>query len=203
MAMGKRQLVLAALVVALGAAVYLNVVLSGNSASLKATQAVASNTGRQLGQTLMVNGSAPSAKSSASSAKSQSAASSSAAKQTEANTSTDDFFTQAALSRQKAQDEAKETFAKILEDTSKSDAAHKEAVDKAAKMTENLLKQANIETLIKAKGYSDCIVTLGEDQCSVIVKTKENSQNDAIVIQDIVASQTGLSFDKIHIIERT
>jgi stage III sporulation protein AH len=203
MAMGKRQLVLAALVVALGAAVYLNVVLSGNSAPLKATQAVASNTGRQLGQTLMVNGSAASGKSSSSSAKSQSAASGAAAKQTEAAASTDDFFTQAALSRQKAQDEAKETFAQILADTTKSDAAHKEAVDKAAKMTENLLKQANIETLIKAKGFSDCIVTLGEDQCSVVVKTKENSQNDAVVIQDIVASQTGLSFDKIHIIERT
>lgn len=202
MAMGKRQLVLAALVVALGAAVYLNVVFSGNNAPLKATQATASNTGRQLGQTLMVNGSTASGKGSASSTKGQSAASGSAAKQTEATT-TDDFFTQAALTRQKAQDDAKETFAKILEDTSKSDAAHKEAVDKAAVMTENLLRQANIETLIKAKGYSDCIVTLGENQCSVVVKTKASTQNDAVVIQDIVAAQTGLSFDKIQIIERT
>ena len=201
MAMGKRQLVLAALVVALGAAVYLNVVFSGNNAPLKATQATASNAGRQLGQTLAVNGSTASGKGSASSAKAQSAVSGSAAKQTAA--ATDDFFTQAAMSRQKAQDDAKETFAKILTDTTKSDAAHKEAVDKAAVMTENLLRQANIETLIKAKGYSDCIVTLGENQCSVVVKTKANAQSDAVVIQDIVAAQTGLAFDKIQIIERT
>lgn len=203
MAMGKRQLVLAALVVALGAAVYLNVVLSGNNVPLKATQAVASDAGRQLGQTLAVNGSAVSG----SSAKGKSAASgssktASAAKTTAASAS-DDYFNQVALTRQKTQDEAKETFEKILTDTSKDATAHKEAVDKAAVLTEQIVKQANIETLIKAKGYSDCVVTLGDSQCSVVVKTKANDQNDAVVIQDIVAGQTGLSFDKIQIIERT
>lgn len=201
MAMGKRQLVLAALVVALGAAVYLNVVISGNNAPLKATQAVASNTGRQYGQTLAVNGSAVSG-SSAKGKVSSAPKTGSAAKATVASAS-DDYFNQVQLNRQKTQDEAKETFEKVLTDTTKDTAAHKEAVDKAAALTEKMVKQANIETLIKAKGYSDCIVTLGDNQCSVVVKTKKSDQSDAVVIQDIVAGQTGLSFDKIQIIERT
>lgn len=203
MTMGKRQLVLAALVVALGAAVYLNYAFSGGNAQLPATQAVASGGSRELGQTLMVNGSAVSGKKTASAAPTGKNASS-AAKNTSAKTAeTDDYFSQARLNRQKAQDEAKETMAKVLQDTKANTTAQKDAVAKAAAITQNLLKQADIETLVKAKGYKDCVVTLNNNQCSVIVKTKTNSQDDAVVIQDIVAGQTGLSFDKIRIIERT
>lgn len=207
MAMGKRQLVLAALVVALGAAVYLNWVFSGSGTQLPATQAVASGTDRQYGQTLLVNGSAVSGKGTASAAKGKtsSVVSSRAASavKTAVTASTDDYFSQARLSRQKAQDEAKETIAKVLEDTKSDDALKKDAVAKAAVITQDLLKESDIETLVKAKGYPDCVVTLNDKECSVVVKTKAASQNDAVVIQDIVAGQTGLSYDKIRIIERT
>ena len=211
MAMGKRQLVLAALVVALGAAVYLNFVFNGNDNQLPATQAVASDVGRQYGQTLYVDGSAASGKAPASSAKSGKAASSSAS-----SAKTDSSviasaagdgsfdFNSAKLSRQKAQDEAKEEAEKILTGAgSTTEAAQKEAVAQAAALTKDIVKQADLETLIKAKGFYDCIVTLGNNQCSVIVKTKQNSENDAVVIQDLVSDQTGLPFDKIKIIERT
>lgn len=205
MAMGKRQLVLAALVVALGAAVYLNFILNGNNTQLPATQAVASNTdsgaGRQLGQTVLVAGSAVSGKTSASSAKGK--ATSSVSSKAAVTTGTDDWFSQEKLTRQKTQDEAKEEIAKVIENTKATASVQKDAVEKAAVITQNILKQADLETLIKAKGYPDCIVTLGNGQCNVVVKTKQNSQNDAVVIQDIISGQTGLSFDKIKIIERT
>ena len=81
--------------------------------------------------------------------------------------------------------------------------AQKEAVAQVAALTQNIVKQSDLETLIKAKGFPDCIVTLGNNQCSVVVKTKQNSENDAVVIQDLVSDQTGLPFDKIKIIERT
>lgn len=208
MAVGKRQLVLAALVVALGAAVYLNAVFNGNNAQLPATQAVASGTDAQYGQTLYVNGSAVSGKKNVSSAKAKTASSASskagsAVKTAASATGSDDYFSQAKLSREKAQDEATEEIAKILANTSATEAVHKDAVAKAAVITQNIIKQSDLETLIKAKGYSDCVVTLGNGQCSVVVKTKQNSQNDAVVIQDIVSGQTGLAFDKIRIIERT
>lgn len=70
-------------------------------------------------------------------------------------------------------------------------------------ITQDILKEADIETLIKAKGYPDCVVTLNNNQCSAIIKTKKLSQKDAAVVQDVVSSQTGLSYDKIRVIERT
>ncbi len=201
MKMGKRQLVLAALVVALGAAVYLNFTLNGGT-QLPATQAVAS--GRELGETLLVNASGSAIVSSGGKAASAASGSSSAAVKTnaEAGTLTDEYFSQARLDRQKARDEATELLKEVLNASSENDAAKKEAVDKAAAIAETIQKETNIENLIKAKGYSDCIVSIEDDGCSVIVKTKASEQDDAIIINDIVSGQTGLSYDKIKIVER-
>ena len=209
MKMGKRQLVLAALVVALGAAVYLNFTLSGGT-QLPATQAVAS--GRELGQTLLVNASGSAIVSSGGKAASgmtsgvvsaSSGTSSGAVKTSaEAGTLTDEYFSQARLNRQKARDAATELLTEVLNDAQKSDAAKTEAVDKAAVIAQNIQKETNIENLIKAKGYPDCIVSIEDNGCNVIVKTKTAEQDDAIIINDIVSGQTGLSYDKIKIVER-
>ena len=189
MTMGKRQLVLAALVVALGAAVYLNWMLSGND-RLSAADAVVS--GRELGQTLLVNGSGPEASSGSSSVKSASSA---------VTTAATDSFNSMRLSRQKARDTAVDLLTKVLQDAQESDAAKKEAVTQAAAIAQNTLKEDGIESLIKAKGFSDCVAFIENGECSVVVRTKDSSQEDAIVIQDIVTGQTGLPFDKIKIIE--
>lgn len=204
MAVGKRQLVLATLVVALGAAVYLNWAFSGNggNAKLPATQAVASGADRQYGQTLLVNGSAVSGRNSSAAASGKKLSSVPALSQKTA-ASADEYFSTARLTRQKAHDEAKEEISKVLKDTSSNTTLKKEAVAKAAVITQDILKEADIETLIKAKGYPDCVVTLNNNQCSAIIKTKKLSQKDAAVVQDVVSSQTGLSYDKIRVIERT
>jgi stage III sporulation protein AH len=189
--MGKRQLVLAALIVALGAAVYLNWQFAGNN-SLLATDAVASQTGRTYGQTDLV-GTSSAAKKTASSA-------SSVAVQTDTNA---DSLAQAKLSRTQARDTAKDLLVKVINDASSSEAAKKEAVDKAAALANNVIKEDNIETLIKAKGFSDCVVFLQNGECNVVVKVKEASQNNAIVIKDIVKGQTGIAYDKIKIVTIT
>lgn len=189
MTMGRRQLVLAALVVALGAAVYLNWALSGNT-QLPATQAVTS--GRELGQTLLVNASGSNTASSASG--------SSAVKAGMAASSTD-YFSSARLSRQKARDEAVELLEKVLDDSKQNDSAKQAAVSQAGSIAQNTLKESSIENLIKAKGFSDCVVSIENGECSVVAKTKNSSQDDAIVIKDIVSDQSGISYDKIKIIE--
>lgn len=190
MTMGKRQLVLAALVVALGAAVYLNWMLSGNN-QLSAADAVVS--GRELGQTLLVNGSGPETSSGSSSVKSSSNAVTAAA---------EDYFNSVRLDRQKARDGAVDLLTQVLKDAKESDAAKKEAVAQAATIAQNTLKENGIESLVKAKGFSDCLAFIQNGECSVVVRTKESSsQEDAIMIKDIVTGQTGLPFDKIKIIE--
>lgn len=189
MTIGKRQLVLAALVVALGAAVYLNFVLSGNT-KLPATDAVTS--GRELGQTLFVNasGSAITSKPSGTSKPASGV-----------KTSASDYYAEAELSRQKARDAAKETISDVLNNTKTDDAAKKEAISKAAVIADNILKESSIENLIKAKGFANCIVSIENGECDVVVQPKGTAQDDAIIIKDIVSGQSGISYDKIKIIE--
>ncbi|QAT49668.1 SpoIIIAH-like family protein [Caproiciproducens sp. NJN-50] len=190
MAMGKRQLVLAALVVALGAAVYLNWALSGNT-QLPATDAVTS--GRELGETLLVNASG--SESGASSGENSSAVN------TGASVAGDDYFTSARLSREKARDESVEMLQKVVSGVSETDAAKQTAVSQANTIAQDIVKETEIENLVKAKGFADCVAFLQNGECNVVVKTKSNTQNDAIVIRDIVSDQTGITYDKIKIVE--
>lgn len=192
MGIGKRQLVLAALVVALGAAVYLNWQFSGDN-QLLATNTVTSQ--KELGEAQLVNASLPS---SSSSEVSSGADDSSEPSQADTGSS---YFTEARLNRQKARDEAVELLEKVLGDAKSSDEAKKDAVAQAAVIAQNVLKESNIENLIKAKGFEDCVVFLQSGECSVVVKVKESSANTAVVIKDIVAGQSGVSYDKIKIVE--
>lgn len=187
MTMGKRQLVLAALIVALGAAVYLNWQFSGNQ--LQATDAV--NSARTLGEAQLVSNSSKTASSKSSTSDS------SVAVQT--GVTSDTYFTQAQLSRRQAKDSAVDMLTKIVADTKQGDTARKEAVDKAAVIAQNMVKESNIENLIKAKGFADCLVFIQNGECSVVVKSKDTAQSAAIVIKDIVAGQSGISYDKIKI----
>ena len=190
MTMGKRQLVLAALIVALGAAVYLNWQFSGNN-QLLAPHAVTSTADHEFGEAQLAD--APV------SGSSKAASASSSAVQANAPAST--YFSEARLSRQKSRDTAVELLEKVLTDAKSNDAAKKDAVAQAAVIAQNTLKESNAENLIKAKGFSDCVVFFQNAECNVVVKTTDSNQNNAIVIKDIVSGQSGISYDKIKIVE--
>lgn len=200
MAFGKRQLVLASLVVALGAAVYLNWQFTGDNQLVAAGTAASEKT---VGEAQLVNASALSSKPQedpSSSAPAESGTGSAPAAEP-SEMSAEEYFAEARLSRQKARDEAVELLEEVLKDAGASDEAKKEAVSQAAVIAQNVLKENNIENLIKAKGFADCVVFLQNGECSVVVQTEESSQSNAIVIKDIVSGQSGVSSDKIKIVE--
>ena len=195
MGIGKRQLVLASLVVALGAAVYLNWVFQGEE-PLIATDTLTS--GGELGAAQLVNGKGSSAVSS--SAPSSAASSSSEAVETAAKV--DEYFTEAKLSRQKSRDASVEMLQKVLQDASANDAAKKESIEKAADIAQNIIQESNAESLIKAKGFADCMVFIQNEECRVVVRTEGLLPNEAIAIKDIVGGQAGIAYDKINIVEK-
>lgn len=205
MGIGKRQLVLASLVVALGAAVYLNWQFSGDN-QLLATDALTSH--KELGAAQLVNGtesslleSAPegSAPETDSSAPADGTGDSSSAVTT--SVTPDQYFTEARLNRQKSRDQSVELMEKVLTDAGTDDAARKEAVAQAANIAENVIQESNIENLIKAKGFADCMVFLQNKECSVVVKSNGLLPNEAIAIKDIINGQSGVAYDKIKIVE--
>ncbi len=189
MTMGKRQLVLAALVVALGAAVYLNWTFNNNL--LPATNAATSVSDREYGQAQLADTPAVSG---------SSKATSSASSSVKTNAPVSTYFSEAIVSRQKARDTATELLEKTLTSAKSSDTAKKEAALQSALIAKNIIQENSIENLIKAKGFANCIVFIENSECSVVIGADSLSQDNAIVVKDIVSGQSGISYDKIKII---
>ena len=60
-----------------------------------------------------------------------------------------------------------------------------------------------MESLIKAKGYAEAVVLIGDDSLSVIVQppTGVFAASDAATIKDIIVTETAFAADQIKIVE--
>lgn len=115
-----------------------------------------------------------------------------------------EFFEEARLSRSKARDEALEALNKALKDTTVNDEEKKALTDKLSTQVNNITLETKLETLIKSKGFADCVVNLEGEKATVTVMT----ENDALTaeevarIRDALISQcTGLDAQDITIVE--
>lgn len=121
----------------------------------------------------------------------------------DSTSSTGTYFSTARLNRQQARDNA----LSLLQEAAADENADKEATEKAnaaiQTMADYTMTEAQIENLVTAKGYADCVAFLGEDSISVVVSALENglTDTDAARIGEIVMEQTGLKADQIKIIE--
>ena len=90
-----------------------------------------------------------------------------------ANAEGKDYFASARLTRQQARDSA----LSLLKEASENQDVDAETASEAAKSIETLasytLSEAQIENMVTAKGYEDCVVFMSEDGVSVVVSTGE------------------------------
>jgi stage III sporulation protein AH len=119
------------------------------------------------------------------------------------STSNSGYFSTARLNRQQARDSA----LTLLQEAAGDEKATQTAVDEAniaiQTMAADTLTEAQIENLITAKGYQDCVVFLSDNSVSVVVSATEAglSETDAAKIGEIVMEQTGLTASQIKLIE--
>lgn len=202
MKFGKRQLVLAALVVALGAAVYLNWQFSDNDI-ISSTSVSDSTKEKELGDSLLVNsttnGEKKTENTTETKADGEKVQDNSAGENNNVDSAT--YFATAKTERQKAQDEMTELAQEVLKSAEESAEAKVEAVAQAAAIAKNIETQSNIESLIKAKGFTECLAFIQNEECVVTVLKAEMSDEKIVVIKDIISGQAGISFDKIKITE--
>lgn len=116
------------------------------------------------------------------------------------NTSTD-YFAAVRLSRQQARDNALSLLqdAAVNSDQTKAEESAAELED----IVQTALTEAQIESLIIAKGYADCVAYMSSEGISVAVSVPEGGlqQADVAVIADIVMSQSEYTLDEIRVVE--
>jgi len=115
----------------------------------------------------------------------------------------DKYFEQARLSRQKSRDEALDTIQKTLKNSKLSDGEKKQATDSLSKIIRNMTNETDIENMVKAKGFRDCVASINNDKISVAVRTVngELSKADVSKIRDVVLSKTTISSQNIVVVE--
>lgn len=113
----------------------------------------------------------------------------------------DAYFASARLARSKARDEAIETISAILNDDALSEADKQAASSKAMSLTDVIEAESRIENLIKAKGFADCMVYLTDSGASVVVKSDGLTQDQATQIKNIVVSEGDIRGENISVTE--
>lgn len=196
MSVWKRNAVVVAIVLFVGAAVYLNWSYGKEAAADGAGQ----GGGKLLGQAALVNGgdgaAAGDAQSSAQPSADPSASPSAAGEQT-------GYFASARLNRQQARDSALDLLQKAAADENAQQTVLDEANASIQAMAALTLSEANVENLVTAKGYGDCVCFINENSASVVVSSTADGLNETDIakIAEIVMEETGLTPSKVTIIE--
>ncbi len=174
---GKKQVLLGTLVVALGVAVYLNYYFAEQPVNkpdtdAPTTQSTASD--KNLGEALNVNSN-------------------------NVNTAKV-YFEQARENRESAREEATELVKEVMSDVKVTDEQLQTATEQLTAMAKAIEQESKIEELIKAKGFTECIVYIEGENCSVIVQSEGLSVQDTTKISQIVTAQSDISAQNINIV---
>lgn len=171
----KRPAVVLAVLVLVGASVYLNWRYAGNVAE----------TDKILGQATLVNENGEGVTVSGDTA------------------GENDYFATARLSRKQARDSA----ISMLQEAEMDENATEEVCNEASQTLQVLagytVAESQVENLVTAKGYADCVVFMGAESVSVVVAPPEGglTATDAARIKDIVISETDYTAQQIKIME--
>ena len=118
------------------------------------------------------------------------------------STTASDYFAAVRLSRQQARDNALNLLQEAMSYTDDS-AQEVESSMELDEIVQTALSEAQIESLIIAKGYTDCVAYMSEDGISVAVASPEGGmqQADVAVIADIIMTQSDYGLSDIRVVE--
>ena len=117
------------------------------------------------------------------------------------STTASDYFSAVRLSRQQARDNAVNMLQEAMT-YSETDKAAESDMD-LEDIVQTALSEAQIESLIIAKGYQDCVAYMTAEGISVAVSSPDGGlqSDDVAVIADVVMSQSDYGLKDIRVVE--
>ena len=182
--MGKRNLIIAGAVIMIGLAVYVNwIFFAGDNKddSFNYDQSAGMNT--NYGTTLGTG--------------------SNTGNQNSTSADANSYFSSVQVSRQKARDEALEVLNSVVDNDNATDQVKAEAVAEIRQIASEMENEAKIESLIKTKGYAQCVAVISGENVSIVLQHEGELSAAALAqINAIVYEQTGISPAGISVITR-
>ena len=117
--------------------------------------------------------------------------------------SSQSFFEEARLARTKARDEAMDSLQKSLK---KASLTEQEKTDLTARLTQEvdaITQESDVEALVKAKGFVDCVAYVSEGKVNITVMTSGDqlTADEVKQIRDIVLSKCNVTAQNITVVE--
>lgn len=184
---GKKQVLIATLAVALGLAVYLNYYLAqtelkSNVAGQTNGDTVTTTTGGNLGDSQYVN-------------------STTVQNSDSVNTTVTEtpYFMQARANREAARAESLQTLQELVNDVNSSQAMIEDATEKILAVVQAGEQESKIESLVKAKGFADCVAYIEGASCNLVVQANELTAAQTLQITEIITAQSAVKSENIKI----
>lgn len=205
----KRHILMASLVLALGAAVYLNWQFTGNSDMLSV------DASKKLGEAQYVNGDITDATQEAGifdsifgdddksteSAEETTEGEDTTAVKAELTEEQISYFSTVRTDREQTQSKVLEDAKEVLSLSENSEEAKEEAAESVSQLEKLILAQSNIENLLKAKGFTDVVCFISDEGCNVVVASQNMDDNSSLLVKDAVMSQLDMGSEQIKIIQ--
>lgn len=206
----KRHILMASLVLALGAAVYLNWQFTGNSDMLSV------DASKKLGEAKYVNGDITDEtqeagifdsifggdddKSTDSTEETTEGEDATAVK-AELTEEQISYFSTVRTDREQTQSKVLEDAKEVLSLSENSEEAKEESAESVSQLEKLILAQSNIENLLKAKGFTDVVCFISDEGCNVVVASQNMDDNGSLLVKDAVMSQLDMGSEQIKIIQ--
>ncbi len=110
-----------------------------------------------------------------------------------------DYFYAAKLGREQVRAKNTETLMEIVNNAKLSDKQKESAAQEIINITKAAELENGIENLLAAKGFENCVVSVGKDSADVVVDISSITLEQAAVIEDVVMRKTGFSSGNIVI----
>ncbi len=114
----------------------------------------------------------------------------------------DSYFAMAQIERSRARDEALEVLNRITASEDATEEAKENAFASITRLSGLIEQEANIETLIKSKGFSECVAVLDGESANIIVMSDGLTDSQISQVVEIVYQQAGIKPDNVTIIEK-
>ena len=112
------------------------------------------------------------------------------------------YFASTQVSRDRAREEALAVLQNVV-DSAETDSAQKaQALEDIATIANNIEAEANIEAMVMAKGFEQCIAIVNDGMCTVVVMTDGLLASHMSQINEIVYEQTGIKPVNVKYIQK-
>ena len=114
-----------------------------------------------------------------------------------------DYFSSVEVSRQRARDEALEVLNAVVENDKATEDVKAEALAEIQTIAKEMAQEANIESLLKSKGFEQCVAVINGDTANIVVKNDGALQSAQLAqINAVVYEQAGIEPINITIVQK-